>query len=311
MRKARETASSHSAIPNETSGIFGGGELQLSTWISAFGRMSDAHPDMARILRVIERLQDRPFRTHVVIYGEPGTGKEGLAKLLHRLMHPSGAPQVRAHLAGCSSEEMLKQFFGPDTYMSGDGAVCSRYEDGLLSKADGGSLLLDELLVMPLDVQRSLHEHLQEHRLGTENGVAMIALTDGNLPQAVRAGQFRHDLAYRLLRIVLHVPPLRERPQDIAHSTLWICNRILRSFHDERPAELVDANSPASPDSVFLVEEDTLSLLKRHDWPGNFRELEAVLERAIMLYSNRERLRPEDVESALGDAWPPVQFRRS
>jgi transcriptional regulator with PAS, ATPase and Fis domain len=118
-------------------------------------------------------------------------------------------------------------------------------------------------------------------------------------------------LAYRLLRIVLHVPPLRERPQDIAQSTLWICNRILRSFHDERPAELVDANSPASPDSVFLVEEDTLSLLKRHDWPGNFRELEAVLERAIMLYSNRERLRPEDVESALGDAWPPVQFRRS
>ena len=59
--------------------------------------------------------------------------------------------------------------------------------------------LLDELLVMPLDVQRSLHEHLQEHRLGTENGVALIALTDGNLPQAVRAGQFRHDLAYRLL----------------------------------------------------------------------------------------------------------------
>lgn len=311
MRKARVTASSHSEGPHETSGIFGGGELQLSTWISAFGRMSDAHPDMARILRVIERLQDQPFRTHVVIYGEPGTGKEGLAKLLHRLMHPSGAPHVRATLTGCTSEEMLKQFFGPDTYKSGDGAVCSRHEDGLLSKAHGGSLLLDELLAMPLDVQRSLHEHLHEHRPGQETGVTIIGLTDGNLPQAVRAGQFRHDFAYRLMRLVLHVPPLRERPQDISHSTLWICNRILRSFDDERPAELSDPDNRDGSSSAFLVEEETLSLLKRHDWPGNFRELEAVIERAIMLYSNRERLRVEDVESALGDGWPPVHFRRS
>ncbi len=310
MRKGPEPARSQSDEQPETSGIFGGGELQLSAWISAFGRMSDAHPDMARILRVIERLQDQPFRAHVVIYGEPGTGKEGLAKLLHRLMHPHGAPMIRAQLAGCSSEEMLKQFFGPDTYKSGDGEVCSRHEDGLLSKAEGGTLLLDELLVMPLDVQRCIQEHMQNHRLGQDSGVAMIAQTDGNLPQAVRLGHFRHDLAYRLLRIVLHVPPLRERPQDIAHSTLWICNRILRNHQDRRPAELFDPERPAGSEAAFFVEEDTLSLLKRHDWPGNFRELEAVLERAIMLYSNRQRLRTEDVEAALGDGWPSVHFRR-
>jgi DNA-binding NtrC family response regulator len=297
----------------ETSGPFGSSELQLSAWIAAFGRMSDAHPDMARILRVIERLQDRPFRAHVVMYGEPGTGKEGLARLLHRLMHPNGAPQVRAHLAGCTSEEMLKQLFGPDTYKAGDGEVCSRFEDGLLSKAIGGSLLLDELLVMPLDVQRNLHEHLQSHRLGPDGGAALIAMTDGNLPQAVRAGQFRHDLAYRLMRIVLHVPPLRERPQDIAQSTLWICNRILRSYSDDRPAEMVEPDAIANPpsDNAFCVEDGVLQLLKQHDWPGNFRELEAVLERAVMLYSDGQRLRTEDIQAALGDGWPPVSFRKA
>ncbi len=295
----------------EHSGPFGISELQLGGWIAAFGRMSDAHPDMARILRVIERLQDRPFRAHIVIHGEPGTGKEGLARLLHRLMHPSGAQQVRAHLAGCSSEEMLKQFFGSDTYKSGDGEVCSRFEDGLLSKANAGSLLIDELLVMPLDVQRSLHEHLSGHRLGNDSGVALIGMTDGNLPQAVANGQFRHDLAYRLLRIVLHVPPLRERPQDIAQSTLWICNRILRNHSDERPAELANVDPSAPPIEAFFVEEEVMTVLRGHDWPGNFRELEAVLERAVMLYSNGQRLRRADVEAALGDGWPAVNFPSS
>jgi len=228
-------------------------------------------------------------------------------------MHPDDAPQVRAHLAGCTSEEMLKQLFGPDTYKSGDGEVCSRFEDGLLSKAAGGSLILDEMLVMPLDVQRCVQEHLQNHRLGTDGGVAFIAMTDGNLPQAVCTGQFRHDLAYRLLRIVLHVPPLRERPQDIAQSTLWICNRILRSYSDTRHAELADLEAPPSAESenAFFVEDGVLALLKSHDWPGNFRELEAVLERAVMLYSDRQRLRIEDVEASLGDGWPPVSPRRN
>jgi len=295
----------------EHSGLFGTGEPQLGGWIAAFGRMSDAHPDMARILRVIERLQDRPFRAHIVIHGEPGTGKEGLARLLHRLMHPSGAAQVRAHLAGCTSEEMLKQFFGPDTYKSGDGEVCSRFEDGLLSKAEGGSLLLDELLVMPLDVQRHVHEHLSSHRLGRDSGVALIGLTDGHLPQAVANGQFRHDLAYRLLRIVLHVPPLRERSQDIAQSTLWICNRILRNHGDERPAELAETASSDPRSEAFFVEEEVMATLRRHSWPGNFRELEAVLERAVMLYSDQQRLRRADVEAALGDGWPAVSFPSS
>ncbi len=292
----------------ELSGPFGVGELQLGAWIAAFGRMSDAHPDMARILRVIERLQDRPFRAHIVIHGEPGTGKEGLARLLHRLMHPSGAPHVRANLTGCTSEEMLKQLFGAQTYNGSGGEVRSTLEDGLLAQAESGSLLLDELLALPQDVQRSLYEHLSHHRLGTSSGIALIGMTDGDLPQAITDGRFRHDLAYRLLRIVLHVPPLRERPQDIAQSTLWICNRILRSHHDARPAELLDLDSSETSASAFFVEEAVMAVLRRHNWPGNFRELEAVLERAVMLYSDGEHLKRADVEAALGDGWPAVRL---
>ncbi|MBL8635862.1 MAG: sigma 54-interacting transcriptional regulator [Myxococcales bacterium] len=292
----------------ELSGPFGVGELQLGAWIAAFGRMSDAHPDMARILRVIERLQDRPFRAHIVIHGEPGTGKEGLARLLHRLMHPHGAPYVRANLTGCTSDEMLKQLFGRQTYKGSGGEVRSVGDDGLLAQADSGALLLDELLVLPQDVQRSLYEHLSQHRLGTSSGVALIAMTDGDLPQAISDGRFRHDLAYRLLRIVIHVPPLRERPQDIAQSTLWICNRILRSHHDARPAELHDPESSEPATAAFFVEEAVMSVLRQHSWPGNFRELEAVLERAVMLYSDGEHLRRTDVEAALGDGWPAVQL---
>lgn len=294
-------------VTPELSGPFGVGELQLGAWIAAFGRMSDAHPDMARILRVIERLQDRPFRAHIVIHGEPGTGKEGLARLLHRLMHPSGAPNVRANLTGHTSEEMLKQLFGPDSYKGSDGSLLGNIH-GLLAQAESGSLLIDELLTVPQDVQRSLYEHLSHHRLGSASGVVLIGMTDGDLPQAISDGRFRHDLAYRLLRIVLHVPPLRQRPQDIAQSTLWICNRILRSHNDSRPAELLDPQQPEPAGSAFFVEEAVMSVLRRHSWPGNFRELEAVLERAVMLYSDGEHLKRTDVEAALGDGWPAVQL---
>lgn len=272
------------------------GEAQLGAWISAFGRMSDAHPDMARILRVVERLQDRPFRTHVVIHGEPGTGKEGLAKLLHRLFHPTGGPLVRANLAGCSSEETRKRLFGTESLLKKE----------LLPQAVGGSLLIDELLALPLDVQGHLHDLLQKHHPADPKAVVVIGLTDGDLRTAVHNGHFRHDLAFRLLRLVLHVPPLRERPHDIAHAALWTCNRILRKFRLDRSAELFDPNKPEQEQETrpFFVEDEVLETLRQYPWPGNFRELEAVLERAVMLYSDGERLCKTDVDAALADTWP-------
>lgn len=307
---ASKIASASEPATASASGVGSVSELHLNAWIAALGRMSANHPAVARLLRIIERLQDRPYRTHVVIYGEPGTGKEGLARLIHRLMYPDGAPLERTSLTGCSADEMLKQLFGADTYRSGDGGLYG-VRSGALSRAQGGSLLIDELLALPLDVQRHLNDKLGEQRPGNSSppgasgAVTLITLTDGDAPAAVAAGRLRHDLWYRLQRLVLHVPPLRERPEDIAHTALWVANRVLRSHGLGRPAELMESAehpAPLSPDA-YRVHASAVAALRQHSWPGNFRELEAVLERAILLYSSGDELHAADVRAALADGW--------
>ncbi len=285
------------------------GELQIDTWISALGRMSSSHPDMGRILHVVERLQDRPYRSHALLYGAPGTGKDGLAKLLHRLMHqnPDKSPCERLSLGGRSHAEMAAELFGPGA--SGKG--------GAWERARGGSLILDELLVLPAELQRRLHEALSQQRFTDPAAVVVIAQTDGNLHDAVDKGTLRHDLAYKLGRIVLAVPPLRERAADLSHAALWIANRVLRSRGIARSAEVCDlaaetaeAGAPSSASAaakdagVYLVAPEALEALHRHPqgWPGNFRELEAVLERAILLYSDGEMLAEADVERSILDS---------
>lgn len=273
----------------------GGTDLQIDSWISALGRMSPSHPDMARILHVVERLQDQPYRSHALFFGEPGTGKEGLARLLHRLMHPEGAPQISLHLLGCPTEQIGER-------------LAKAWE-----RARGGSLILDELLSLPATVQRQLHESLSELKLSDAKSVVVLAQTDGDPMRAVAAGALRHDLLYKIGRIVLAVPPLRERPADMAHAALWMANRILKSRGLAKVAELLDETRPQMPisepeiRSILHVSPTALEALSRHPrgWPGNFRELEAVMERAILLYSDGELLRDSDIVRAINDTPAP------
>lgn len=295
MKRPRATAG---GVP-ETTPALRAVHPAAARWIGALIRMTAPHPAMTAILEVVEHLQDRPYRTNFVLLGEPGTGKEGLARAFHHLTCPDG-PLVRFDVAGFPDEEALAVLRG-----SGKG------KGGAAHQADGGTLLIEEAASLGPRTQVALMRLLKSGRIDApgdskggaggaadesivvEDGprrkldVRAIAMSDRDLPAEVRAGRFRHDLYWRLARLVLTLPPLRERRQDIGPSAVWMGNRILRAAG--RPLELMLAEDFARVRgderrrAVELAPE-AIRALEQHDWPGNFRELEAVLERALLIY---------------------------
>lgn len=274
-------------------------------WIGALIRMTSSHPAMTRILNVVEGLQDRPFRTNALLLGEPGAGKEGLARALHHLMAP-GTPLVRVDLVGYSDDEALAVLSG-----SGKGAHAGGAEAG-----DGAMLLVEEAAGLSLRVQTALLRLLktggvEPPEAGSRKEPAKrfhmnaIAMSDRDLAAEVAAGRFRHDLYFALARIVLDLPPLRERMQDLAPAAVWIGNRVLRNAGRDYELMTAEEFARASTDDRAMAIElraDALEALQRHTWPGNFRELEAVLERALMLYRKGQSVGAGEIEAALATA---------
>ncbi|MEP6655550.1 MAG: sigma 54-interacting transcriptional regulator [Myxococcales bacterium] len=282
-----------------------------SRWIGTLIRMTSPHPAMTRILDVVERLSDRPYRTNFVLLGEPGTGKEGLGRALASLSSPAG-PLVRYDVAGFPEDEAL-------TLLCGAGR-----RGGVAEAASGGTILLEETAGLPPRVQAALLRLLKTGRcerrgsaaldLGEEEvdargdkarrfDVRVVAMSDRDLPGEVAAGRFRHDLYHRLARVVLTLPPLRERKEDIGPAVIWMGNRILRQA--QVPLELMGAQDFEQAERqeklrAIALEPGAVQALQRHSWPGNFRELEAVLERALLLYRDGNRLTATDITSALG-----------
>lgn len=267
-------------------------------WIGALIRVASPHPAMTRILDVIERLQDRPFRTNFLLLGEPGTGKDGLARALHQLVAPRG-PLVRLDVVGFSEEAALEALCGAGR------------RAGAAEAADGGTLVVEEIVGLPARVQEALLRLLKAgrcRRVGQPQdqprrlSVNAIALSDQDTERAVAEGRLRHDLYYRLARVVLWLPPLRERTDDIGAAAVWMGNRILSAARvplEVRTSEDLRRATESERRRAIELEPSAVEALKAHAWPGNFRELEATLERALLLYRTGGRLGAAEIQAAL------------
>jgi DNA-binding NtrC family response regulator len=225
---------------------------------------------------MIMQLAKVPFSS-LVITGETGTGKGLTARILHYSGSRSNGPLIELNCAALPRELMESELFG---YEAGAFTGAKKRHRGLLEQAHKGTLFLDEIAEMDLDLQGKLLKAVEElriRRLGAEHeidvDVQIIAATNHDLLQRVENGQFRRDLYHRLSLFTLHLPPLRERKEDL---------------HDLIPLFIDECNAKAgkkvtdTPDSVWR-------LLEAYDWPGNVRELHNAIERCVLL-ANGEAL---------------------
>lgn len=224
---------------------------------------------MQNVLATVRVASQSPV--NVLLLGESGTGKEVIARMIHRGGNRSTKPFVPVNCASIPDSLMESEFFG---YEKGafTGAVSSRR--GLFEEASGGVLFLDEIADMPLFIQPKFLRAIQEgegHRLGSSKPVRydlrIISATNKDLRKAVDDGHFREDLFYRIFSVEIHLPPLRDRREDIISLATFFANTVGRRFGRK----------------VSVFSPELLSLFEGYPWPGNVRQLHHEVERLIAL----------------------------
>lgn len=257
--------------------------LKLSATPAQPHDQSDLIGDSAP-LRQVRALIAKLARSQAPVYisGESGSGKELAARLIHASSARSGGPFVAVNCGAIPENLMESEFFGHKK-----GAFTGAHQDkvGFFQAASGGTLFLDEVADLPLPMQVKLLRAIQEKKVRmvgntTEDAVdvRIMSATHRNLAQMMSAGEFRQDLYYRLNVIELKMPALREMPEDIPALAQSLLSRLCGDLEETRPQ----------------LTEAALQALQRHRFPGNVRELENILERALALCDG-EHIKPDDL----------------
>jgi two-component system response regulator AtoC len=234
-----------------------------------FGELVVGSPAMRKALEIVQKVA--PHDSPVLITGASGTGKELIARMLHRESNRADAAFVPVNCGGVPEQLLESEFFG---FVKGAFTGADRDKPGLFEAADGGTLFLDEVGELPGALQVKLLRALQEgevRRVGSTEtkrvDVRVISATNQDLEAAVESGEFRKDLYYRLAVVPVHLPPLRSRREEIPQLTKHLLERHARRLHVD-----IDAIVP-----------EAMEILLTYSWPGNIRELENVIERALVL----------------------------
>ena len=243
--------------------------LQLAATLVSDGRAVACGDKVSRDLLALAR---RVAQTDVTVFinGPTGTGKEVLAKFIHNHSERSEAPFVAVNCAAIPDNMLEAILFGHE---KGAFTGASTANKGIFRAADGGTLLLDEISEMPMALQAKLLRALQERAvtpIGSQTDipvdVRVVATTNRNMAEEIRAGHFREDLYYRLNVFPLNTVALAARPDDIVPVATFLLNRHVKTTSD-----------------LPWLADDAIEALRRYGWPGNVRELENVLQRALVL----------------------------
>ncbi|RKY96660.1 MAG: hypothetical protein DRQ06_00870 [Candidatus Hydrothermota bacterium] len=239
-----------------------------------------------RVLELAKKVA--PTDSTVLIRGESGTGKELIAKAIHNMSPRANNPFIAINMAALPEELLESELFG---YTKGAFTGATKNKEGLFKAAEGGTILLDEISEASPRIQVKILRALQEKEITPVGStktikvdVRIIASTNADLEKMVAEGRFREDLYYRLNVVYIHLPPLRERKDDIPLLT----NHFLKKYTSLY-------NLPPKK-----ISDETMKILLEYSWPGNVRELENAIERAVIL-SEGDVIKPADLPEKIRD----------
>ncbi|MBC7223287.1 MAG: sigma 54-interacting transcriptional regulator, partial [Anaerolineae bacterium] len=268
LQRVVERALETLAMKRELRRLQAGGEAGAGDWIVG------NNPEMRRVARIVERVA--PTDASVLIEGESGTGKEVVAREIHRRSLRSHRPFVAINCAAIPDQLLESELFG---FEAGAFTGARRQKKGLLETADGGTVFLDEISSMPLEMQAKILRVLEDKTLRRVGGntdirvdVRFISASNKSLAHAIEEGTFREDLYWRLSVIPLRLIPLRERKSDIG---LFV-------------AAFIEHFNRTTGKSIRGISGEALELMRAYHWPGNIRELRNVIERAVILCDGDE-----------------------